>query len=316
MPPSLTPALQVDDLVVRYGQRVVVDQLSFEAQAGAVTAVLGPNGAGKTTTMECAEGLRTPTGGSISVLGHPPGSAAARSATGVMLQDGGLPQSRTTAQVLDLAASVYGAGARRAAELTDLLDLGAVLRTPVRRLSGGQRQRLAFAVAIVGKPRLAFLDEPSAGLDPHARTRVWDVVRSLREAGTAVVLTTHLLTEAESLADVVHIVADGKLRASGSPRELVAAHAGTDSLRVVLRRPLSPSDVADLTARIAPTQVASDGDSLTITDVTAPARTTAQLASWCAENDAPILTLHAGGGTLEHAYLALTGDHSVEEDVA
>lgn len=312
------PALDVRDLVVSYGRRTVVDRLSFAAEYGAVTAVLGPNGAGKTTTLECAEGLRQPDSGTIRVLGQPPGSTNARALTGVMLQDGGLPMARSTIDVLTLAAALRGLhGADRVDHMLKTFDLVDVARTPVRRLSGGQRQRLAFAVAIIGNPRLVFLDEPSAGLDPRARTRVWDVVRSLREGGCAVVLTTHLLAEAEALADVVHVVADGRLRATGSPRQLIADHAGTDSLHVTLRRALHADELADLAAVLAPSRVVTEGEDLAVSAVPEPGTgTTARLASWCESHDAPILTLRAGGGTLEHAYLALTGDRDLEEVVA
>lgn len=312
------PALSVRDLVVSYGPRTVVNRLSFHAEFGAVTAVLGPNGAGKTTTLECAEGLRTPDSGTITVLGESPGSSRARAQTGVMLQDGGLPMARTTGDVLALAAALrgqHGPGPTR--EMLARFDLTDVANTPVRRLSGGQRQRLAFAVAIIGNPRLVFLDEPSAGLDPRARTRVWDVVRSLRSGGCAVVLTTHLLAEAEALADVVHVVSEGRLRATGSPRQLIAEHAGTDSLHVTLRRALEVAELADLASVLAPSRVVAEGEDLTISEVPEPGTgTTTQLASWCERQDAPILTLRAGGGTLEHAYLALTGDRELEEVVA
>ncbi|WP_454300623.1 ABC transporter ATP-binding protein [Salana multivorans] len=192
-------ALEISDLLVRYGPRTVVDGLSLTAESGRVTAVLGPNGAGKTTTIECAEGLRRPTGGTIRVLGHAPGSPAARRCTGVMLQDGGLPLGRTAGEVVALAAALHP-GTLSGPELLERLGLTAVARTPVRRLSGGQRQRLAFAVALCPQPDLLFLDEPSAGLDPHGRREVWDLVRERRSAGSAVVLTTHLLEEAQELS--------------------------------------------------------------------------------------------------------------------
>lgn len=311
MPQS--PALDIEDLTVSYGPHVAVNDLSLTAGPGAITAVLGPNGAGKTTTLECAEGLRTPTAGRISVLGRPAGSPAARALTGVMLQDGGLPMSRSCGDVLQLAAHLTGASRDRVATLSSLLDLDPAAKTAVRRLSGGQRQRLSFAVAIMGGPRLVFLDEPSAGLDPHGRARVWDIIRELRENGTAVVLTTHLLSEAEALADVVHVLVNGAIRATGSPRELIAAHAGNDTLRVTLRRPVTDLELEELRALVSPATLEMNGELLEARNLPAQgAETAAQIARWCADRSAPILSLVAGGGTLEHAYLNLTGSRAAD----
>lgn len=335
-------ALEISDLLVRYGPRTVVDGLSLTAESGRVTAVLGPNGAGKTTTIECAEGLRRPTGGTIRVLGHAPGSPAARRCTGVMLQDGGLPLGRTAGEVVALAAALHP-GTLSGPELLERLGLTAVARTPVRRLSGGQRQRLAFAVALCPQPDLLFLDEPSAGLDPHGRREVWDLVRERRSAGSAVVLTTHLLEEAQELADVVHVLVAGRVVASGSPVELIARYAGSDTLRLVLTRPLDAHEEQALAQRLAPCRLERDAEAYVVRGVTeaatphpatstahpaptseaTPARGTSQtavtraIATWCDEVGIPILGLRAGGGTLEHAYLALAdgplGEASLEE---
>lgn len=301
-------ALEVSDLVVAYSGRRVVDGVSFRAHSGQVTAILGPNGAGKTTTVECAEGLRQPDEGRITVLGRPAGRSAARERTGVMLQDGGLPMARSVLDVLTLACAMRHIDSVRAGDLLDLLELREVAKLPVRRLSGGQRQRVAFAVAIVGAPDLVFLDEPSAGLDPHARQRVWAVVRELREAGCAVVLTTHLLQEAEELADVVHVMSHARIVSSGSPADLISRHASETSLQATLRRPLSPAEHESLARAMAPGSLEVAGASLVLRhgEGSGPAAT-ARLAQWCADEHVPIQTLRAGAGTLEHAYLALTG---------
>ena len=228
MPESSPVAVQVIDLVKRYGTRSAVDGASFTAAAGQVTAVLGPNGAGKTSTIECCEGLRRPDGGRVRVLGHDPlaDGGRLRPRVGVMLQGGGMPGAARAGDVLQLAAAMY-ARPRDPAELVAALDLGAVLRTPVRRLSGGQQQRLALAVALVGRPQVAFLDEPTAGLDPQARVVVHDLIRDLRTDGVAVVLTTHLLDEAERLADQVVLMAGGRVVAAGSPLELTGGGEAT-----------------------------------------------------------------------------------------
>ncbi|MCE0539451.1 ABC transporter ATP-binding protein [Kineosporia rhizophila] len=214
-------AVEVSALVKRYGTKVAVDGASFTAAAGAVTAVLGLNGAGKTSTIECCEGLRRPDGGSVRVLGRDPVTDGAwlRPRVGVMLQDGGMPQAARAGDVLELAAAMY-ARPHPVKDLVETLDLGSRLRTPVRRLSGGERQRLALAVALVGRPDVAFLDEPTAGLDPQARIAVWELIGRLRRSGVAVVLTTHLLDEAERLADHVVLMAEGRVVAAGTPGEL------------------------------------------------------------------------------------------------
>jgi len=307
-----SPALAIDDLTVAYAGRVVVDHLSLAADAGRVTAVLGPNGAGKTTTIECAEGLRRPDSGSITVLGHPAGSPAARARVGVMLQDGGLPMARSATEVLSLVAAMHGRS-RDVGPLLSRLVLTDVARTPVRRLSGGQRQRVSLGAAILAEPDLLFLDEPSAGLDPQSRRLVWDLVRSLRDGGVAVVLTTHLLEEAEALADVVHVLAAGRLVASGSPAELVERYAGPDTVHLRLSTPLSDDHAARLVRDVgASTPPAGrgapprgSGPVVTLHHEPTPAFIAA-VASWCAEQDVRLRSLDVGGGTLEDAYLALT----------
>jgi ABC-2 type transport system ATP-binding protein len=217
MLPPADGAVVVEGLVRSYGARRAVDGLDLTAAAGAVTAVLGPNGAGKTTTVECCEGLRRPDAGTVRVLGSDPLTAGAehRARVGVMLQDGGLPTGVPAAQMLEHVARMY-ADPRPLDELAERLGLASFARTTVRRLSGGQRQRLALAAAVVGRPEVAFLDEPSAGLDPHARLDVWELVRSLADQGAAVVLTTHSFEEAERLADHIVVVAAGTVVAQGS----------------------------------------------------------------------------------------------------
>ncbi|WP_425555737.1 ABC transporter ATP-binding protein [Georgenia halophila] len=228
--------------------------LSFAAGRARLTAVLGPNGAGKTTTIECCEGLRHPDAGTVEVLGtalgarsassRSPGSydAALRARVGVMLQDGGLPQAPRAGAVLAHLARLHERPVDPA-ELMRRLGLTDVARTPIRRLSGGQRQRLALAAALVGRPELVFLDEPSAGLDVRARLAVWDLLRELRADGTSLVLTTHLMSEAEELADHVVVIDAGAVVAEGSPRELT----GGDEIRVL---PAGGTDPATLAATL------------------------------------------------------------------
>src|SRR5690242_16988398 len=218
---------------MRYGDKVAVDGLSLTVATGSITAVLGPNGAGKTTTLETAEGYRSPHSGTVRVLGLDPvrDHRALLPRIGVMLQGGGAWSgvrademlrhvSRLHAHPLDLAA------------LSARLGLGDCGRTPYRRLSGGQQQRLGLAMALVGRPEIVFVDEPTAGMDPAARRTTWELLEELRGAGVTVVLTTHYMDEAERLADRIHIIDRGRLIASGTPEELTRGTSATVRLVV------------------------------------------------------------------------------------
>ena len=300
-----------------YRGRRVVDGLSLTAAAGAVTAVLGPNGAGKTTTVECCAGLRSPDAGVVRVLGldRDRHAAALRSRVGVMLQDGGLPNGARAGEVLRHVAALHERPLPVAA-LLDELGLTDHAGTTVRRLSGGQRRRLALACAVVGRPELVFLDEPSAGLDPQSRLAAWGLVERLRDAGAAIVLTTHLMEEAERLADLVVVVDAGRVVAEGSPRALVSGRAGTDgrgpggdALRFAARPGI---DLAGLRAAVpAGTCVEEplpgryvvhlmDGGPL-------GPQVLATVTAWCASQDVMPEGLTLGTRTLEDVFLDLTG---------
>lgn len=217
------PAVVVDDLHVSFGSVQAAAGASWSAHSGRITAVLGSNGAGKTTTMECLEGLRRPDRGEVRVLGTDPWGADAehRARVGVMLQDGGLPNTRAAGAVLAHLAQLY-ASRTDLARLTSILGIDSFASTSIRRLSGGQRQRVALAAALVGQPEVAFLDEPTAGLDPHARLDVWQVIADLARGGACVVVTTHAFDEAERLADDVVIMDRGRVVAAGTRPELTA----------------------------------------------------------------------------------------------
>ncbi|MEL7975258.1 ABC transporter ATP-binding protein [Isoptericola sp. F-RaC21] len=303
-------------LVKRYDGRDVVAGLDLVADAGAVTAVLGPNGAGKTTTVECCEGLRSPDGGSVRVLGLDPvaDARALRPRVGVMLQDGGLPTGARAGEVLRHVASMY-ADPRDVGELGERLGLGSFARTTVRRLSGGQRQRLSLAAAVVGRPEVVFLDEPSAGMDPQSRHAVWDLVRELRDEGTAVVLTTHLMDEAEDLADRVHVVDHGRVIASGSVPELLSPDAQDD--RTLRFDAAAGLDVAAVAAALDAATPGGPG-AWVVTEpqpgsyvVAGPAgpRALAALTAWLADHDVLASRLTVGRRTLEDVFLDLTGRH-------
>lgn len=324
------PAVLVRDLVKRYDGRAVVDRVDLVAERGAVTAVLGPNGAGKTTTVECCEGLRSPDAGEIRVLGLDPVDDARdlRPRVGVMLQDGGLPTGVRAGEMLRHVASMYAAP-RDVGELTERLGLGSFARTTVRRLSGGQRQRLALAAAVVGRPDVVFLDEPSAGMDPQSRHAVWDLVRELRANGVGIVLTTHLMDEAEDLADHVYVVDHGRVIASGTTRALLAGDDRRESggsartVRVeaepgldlaALRRVLDdltgalPNRPADTLTDAAWSVSEPTPGSYALVGPATP-RALAVLTTWLADRDVLASRVTVGTRTLEDVFLDLTGRH-------
>ncbi len=206
---------------MRYGPVTAVDDLSLSIDRHTITAVLGPNGAGKTTTVETCEGYRRPQQGRVRVLGLDPqrDRRELMPRIGVMLQQGGAWSAARAEEMLRHLARLH-AHPLDVDLLVERLDLGECGRTPYRRLSGGQQQRLGLAMAVVGRPELVFVDEPTAGMDPHARRTTWELLRDLRADGVTVVLTTHHMDEAERLADQVHILDHGRLVASGSPAEL------------------------------------------------------------------------------------------------
>jgi ABC-2 type transport system ATP-binding protein len=298
------PAVEVVDLVKVYGAVRAVDGLSFTVDPGAVTALLGPNGAGKTTTVEICEGFRRPDAGVVRVLGHDPirDGAALRPRVGVMLQGGGGYPGIRAGELLRLVAS-FAAHPLDPAALLDRLGLTAAERTAYRRLSGGQRQRLALAMAIVGRPELVFLDEPSAGLDPQARQATWEIVRELRAGGATVVLTTHDMAEAEQLADAVLIVDAGHLVAGGTPGQLTSG----DDRRVRFRA--RPGLAAEGLAAALPTGATvaerAPGDYV-VTGRVDPA-VLAAVTAWCAAADVLADDLRVEHRSLEDVFLELTG---------
>jgi ABC-2 type transport system ATP-binding protein len=307
VPENPSAAVEVCDLVKRYGSRVAVDGASFTAAAGTVTAVLGPNGAGKTSTVECCEGLRRPDSGQVRVLGRDPERDGGwlRPRVGVMLQGGGMPGAARAGDLLQLTAAMY-ARPRDPTELVAALDLTEQLRTPVRRLSGGQQQRLALAVALVGRPQVAFLDEPTAGLDPQARIVVWDLIRELRSTGVAVVLTTHLLDEAERLADQVVLMAGGRVVAAGSPLQLAGGGGHTLSFDAPGGLDLGGL-AATLSAGIEATEVRAGR--YVVANSTPQARLTpsdvAAVTAWCASHGLMPEGLSLGRRSLEDVFLEI-----------
>ena len=214
-------ALSVSDVTVRLGGRTVLDGLRLTADPGKVTAVLGPNGAGKTTLVRCCTGLLQPSSGTVEVLGRPAGTPGANDRVGLMPQSTGAWSGVRPRELLAYLAGLYSHPLPVEPVMAEL-GITAFASTAYRRLSGGQQQLVNLAGAVIGRPALVFLDEPTAGLDPHARRTVWGLVRRLREAGVAVLLTTHAMDEAEQLADRVNLLDAGRLVASGTVPELTA----------------------------------------------------------------------------------------------
>ena len=293
------PALEVLDLVKRYGDRTAVDGLSLSVPTGRVVALLGPNGAGKTTTVEVCEGFRTADAGTVRVLGGTP--AAARARVGVMPQGGGGSPGLQARVLLTLFSRFY-AHPHDPGALLSLLGLDEVARTPYRRLSGGQQQRLSLAMAVVGRPELVFLDEPTAGLDPQARRATWDLVEALRDDGVSVLLTTHLMDEAEHLADDVFVMDHGRLVAHGSVPELTA------STQAFVRFSGPPGlDVEHLLGSLGPDCVGKESPAGTyLVEGPDGPQLLAGVTAWCATRGVLPEGLQTRR-TLEDVFLDLTG---------
>ncbi len=289
----------------RYGSTVAVADLDLDVERAEVLALLGPNGAGKTTTVEMCEGFTRPDAGSIEVLGLDPAAdnARLRERIGVMLQGGGGYPAARAGEMLDLVAS-YAAKPLDPAWLLDTLGLTEVRKTTYRRLSGGQQQRLALACAIVGRPELVFLDEPTAGMDAHARLVVWELIDGLRRDGVTVVLTTHQLQEAEELADRIVIIDHGSTVASGTPAELMRSGA-EDQLRFSAPRKL---DLTLLVSALPEGYAVSEftaGEYLVEGKI--DPQVLATVTAWCARLNILATDMRVEQRSLEDVFLDLTG---------
>jgi len=293
------PAVEITGLAKRYGSVSAVDGLTLRAGSREVTALLGPNGAGKTTTVEICEGYRRPDAGTVR------DARKLRPKVGVMLQSGGIPPAARPREYLHLMASFHARPADPAA-LLDRLGLTSTGRTPVRRLSGGQQQRLSLAAAMIGRPELLFLDEPTAGLDPQARHATWELIAELRAVGVSVVLTTHLMDEAERLADRVAIIDHGRLVAAGTPASLTG---GQQQLRLRARPGL---DLSGLLSVLPTGSRASESPAGNyVIDAGEEAGGTSELlaaiAGWCRAHQVRTDDLRLASRTLEDVFLELTG---------
>lgn len=301
-PSTAGPAILVENLVKSYGGKRAVDGLSFEVDRGQIVALLGPNGAGKTTTVEILESFRKPDAGRVEVLGLNVETQAEelKPRMGVMLQNGGLYPAITPREALDLFAHFYPSS-REPDELLKAVGLVEVAGTRYRRLSGGEKQRLRLAIAMIGCPEIIFLDEPTAGLDPHARRATWGLIASLRERGTTVVLTTHYLEEAERLADRIAIIDHGKLIAMGSTAQL------THSDRpLVWVRAASGIDLALIRRLSSARAVREDHGSIAVETADA-GKLLMEMSAVFYEAGVQVEEMRVGNASLEDTFLRLTG---------
>src|SRR6266487_1181406 len=300
----INEAIVVENFTKSYGSNRVVDQLQFTVHHGEIFALLGPNGAGKTTTIETLEGYRTPDHGRVRVLGLDPIRQAKelKPQIGVMLQQDGLYPGLTAREVLHLFAGYY----RQPQDIDSLLDrvgLSTTDKTRCRRLSGGQKRRLALAVALMGNPTLVFLDEPTAGMDPQARLATWEIIRDLKRQGATVLLTTHLMDEAERLADRVAIIDHGRLIALDTPAQMTGVQNAT------IVRFVAPSGLDCATLAALPSANRAEEirpGSYLIETETVPALL-AELTAWLRDNNITLSELRVGHGSLEELFLRLTG---------
>jgi ABC-2 type transport system ATP-binding protein len=298
--------VELSGMVKRYGPTTAVDGLSLTAGRGEVTAILGPNGAGKTTTIEVCEGYRNADAGTVRVLGLDPAKDAARlkPRVGVMLQAGGIPPAVPAGEYLR-TLSRFHVKPHDTAWLLDIVGLTAHAKTPYKRLSGGQQQRLSLAAAVLGRPELVFLDEPTAGMDPQARHATWDLVTALKADGVAVILTTHFMEEAERLADHVIIIDHGRTVADGSP---VALTGSAGQLRFRAEPGL---DIDSLLAALPAGSAAKESPAgrylIEVPGGTVQPALLAAVTAWCADRAVLPSSLQIESRTLEDVFLELTG---------
>ena len=305
------PAVKVAHLRKTYGELVAVDDVSFSVAEGEIFGILGPNGAGKTTTVECAIGLRSPDSGTIRLLGLDPHADRDRlhEVIGVQLQAGALPAKLRVGEILHMYRSFYPDPAD-VGELTEALGLAGKLKDYYKSLSGGQRQRLSVALALIGRPKIAVLDEMTTGLDPQARRDAWALIEGIRASGVTIVLVTHYMEEAERLCDRVALIDGGRIVALDTPASLAARARGGTTVRFV---PSAPFDDRLLTGLPEVTGVEREGQHVAVTG-------TGELVN------AVILALHVAGVTardvqldssnLEDAFAKLTGNHPDQEGAA
>jgi ABC-2 type transport system ATP-binding protein len=300
------PVISVADLTKAYHGRKAVNGISFEVRKGETFALLGPNGAGKTTTIEILEGYRTADSGTVKVLGLDPQAdrMELKQRTGLVLQTTALEPELTVAETLAAFARLYARPESQEKVLASV-NLAHITRTRVGNLSGGQKRRLEIALGIIGSPELLFLDEPTTGLDPEARRKIWTLIRGLNEAGCTILLSSHYMDEVKALADRMAIMVDGKIAAEGRPEELQALHASHATIRFDTHgKPLAglPASLAGL-VRIE--------HGVAIIDTADPVPVLNQLTGWAIKHKADLASLSVNRQSLEDIYLKLAGRRQV-----
>ena len=298
------PIVQVENLVKRYGDVEAVRGVSFEVHQGEVFGLLGPNGAGKTTTVEILEGLRTPDSGRVTVCGLDPQRSgfSFKQEIGAVLQSTALPEKLRAGEALSLFASFYS----RRRDPPDLLrrfGLEEKRNAFYVQLSGGQKQRLALALALVNEPRVLFLDEPTAGLDPQVRREIYDIIEELRREKKTILLTTHYIEEAERLCDRVAIIDHGRVIALGTPRELKQRSAGTTRIEVRLARPESDGALCQLEGVTDCREI----EGRYVLHSTRPPQTIVALVKHLEAQGNELSSLEISAPSLEDVFLELTG---------
>ena len=292
-------AVTLTGVVKDYGPVRALDTLDLGIESGRITAILGPNGAGKTTAIDLMLGLRRPTSGTVRILGHAPDDAAVRPRVGAMLQDPGFPEATTCAELLQLVAAAYP-DPMAVDEVLDHADMVGMGDRRIAQLSGGQRQRVAFAVALVGRPEVLFLDEPTVALDVEARRRFWGRIRDLADRGHTIVFSTHYLAEADEVADRVVVIDRGRVLADGSPREVKGLVAGrTVRFRTALTR-------VQLEALPGVEHVEADDAASTARQVTLHATDAAAVVGALVRAADPLVDLTVEETALEDAFVHLT----------
>jgi ABC-2 type transport system ATP-binding protein len=305
---SAAAVIEITDLTKEYGSVVAVNGISFSVRRGEVFGILGPNGAGKTTTLEMVEGLRQPTSGTVLVDGLPvwPNPKAVKARIGVQLQATSLFEYQTLTEIVYLFGSCYGIRRSRG-EIEALLDKVGLLekRTSyANQLSGGQAQRLSIALALVNDPVVSFLDEPTTGLDPRARRRLWDVITGIAQSGTTVVLTTHYMEEAERLCDRIAVMDRGRVMALDTPRALVSSLGAEATVTFTLDQRVPLRSLCDLDGANTCSVQEDLGYALVASDAQ---RAVVSLLARAADNGWRVENLDIKGANLEDVFLSMTG---------
>ncbi len=309
--PPTGDAIHVERLRKVYETQVAVEDVSFGVAQGEIFALLGPNGAGKTTTIEILEGYRRADGGTVSVLGRDPQrDPALKSLVGVMLQQDGVYPSLRPPEVLNLYASFFAAP-EDPARLISLVGLEDAVRTRYRQLSGGQKRRLALALALIGKPRLLFLDEPTTGMDPQARRATWELLLDLKDRGVTILLTTHFMDEAERLADRIGILDHGQLIALDTPANLTREQS-TNTVEVRFSADPAP-DLAKL-SKLGSIRSAREEAGTYVVETGDARAMLVELTTFLRDKDMTLRELRVGRASLEDVFLRLTGNRQPQSD--